>query len=59
LIGDHQGRSINTEQAALISMYEKLINRNPHIKKVFINFLESLSILTESDCRDDLKRIGK
>jgi len=59
LIGDHQGRAINPEQAALISMYGKLINKNPHTKKLFINFLESLCILTESDCSDDLKIIGK
>ena len=59
LIGDHQGRAINPEQAALISMYEKLVNKNPHTKKLFANFLESLCILTDSDCRNDLKIIRK
>jgi len=59
LIGDHQGRTINPEQAAILSMYEKLVNKNPRTKKLFLNFLESLCILTGSDCSNDLKILGK
>jgi len=59
LIGDHQGCAINPEQAAILSMYEKLANKNPHTKKLFVNFLESLCSLTESNCSDDLKILGK
>ena len=54
LIGDHQGLMINPEQAALISMYEKLVNKNPHTKKLLFNLLESLCTLTDNNCKDDL-----
>jgi hypothetical protein len=59
LIGDHRGRSLRPEQEALLSIYEKIINRNPHVKHLFSNFLESLCTLTESECAEELKIIGK
>jgi hypothetical protein len=57
LIGDHQGRELTSEQEAVLSIYEKLINKNPRSKTMFINFLESICQLTESGCTEDLKTL--
>ena len=58
LIGDHRGRTLKPDEHAILSVYEKLIHRNPVAKTLIINFLESLCALTESECEDELGSIS-